>query len=97
MDEALNRTRWEEGRKCRVGSGKVLDEQPEILDGLVVAYVVIDRLRTDGSVVVSRDLDVTQLRHMKLDYLGKLGVDLALNIELLGITIERRRRAVVGV
>ena len=37
LDEALNSTRWEERRKCSVRSGKVLDKEPQVLDGLVVA------------------------------------------------------------
>ena len=58
---------------------------------------MINCLRTDGSMVMSRDLDVTQLRHVELDNLGKLGIDLALNVELLGVAIECRRRAIVCV
>lgn len=51
----------------RVELGEVADEQPHVLDGLLLADVVADERRRNRRLRVRRDLDAAQLREVEAD------------------------------
>lgn len=62
---------------------KVLDQEAQVLDGLVMTQIVVYGLWCDRRMIVHGHLNVAELRHVKLDNLWELSINFTLDVVLL--------------